>query len=194
MILSPTSDDRLLGALGTQGVPGRLAAITAIREEGSRIAAWPASLAGHWGEVGDRWEDLYVVAGVRRRGLHDEWQVVPIRDESVLRDPFPTIKRVWTISVVAAEIEGRNAVGNCHLDFKEAGLPEQCEKMHVGTVSPPSFAPSSKSSVDGAARTAACEWHVLPTAPGRRHLPRAFIAARSETGGMSPSAPRAPLQ
>lgn len=71
----------------------------------------------------------------------------------------------------AAECADQDAVDDRQLGFKDAGLLEHCGKVNVEIVPDPSFVPSPKSAVSGAARTAEFEWHVPVTASGHKYVP-----------------------
>jgi hypothetical protein len=173
VILSSTSDDRL-DALGTQGVPGCVAVVSAIREEDIRMATWPASLAGHSGEVGDSREYLPVVAGIRWSGVDHERHAVSVHDESVLRAQFSAINGAWASRFAAAEGTDHDAVDDRQFGLEDSRPPEQCEEVHVKIVPHPGFVPSPQTSVSSAARAAEFEWNVFPPATGYQHVPEDF--------------------
>jgi len=170
VILSATSDDRL-DALCMQGVAGRLAAVSAICEEDIRMTVQPASLTRNTWGVGDCLQDLSAIAGIRQRGVDDKRHAVSVHDESVLCPQFPGVNKAWASGIAAAECADQDAVDDRQLGFKDAGLLELCGKVNVEIVPDPSFVPSSKSAVSGAARTAEFEWHVLLTASGHKYVP-----------------------
>jgi len=171
--LSATSDDRL-DDLCMQGVSSGLAVVSTIREEDVRVAARPTSLPGDAREVGDCWKDLSVIAGIRRRGVDDERYSVPVNDEGVLRTQFPAVDRAWTSGIASTECADQHAIDDCQLSFKDAGPPEQREKVRVEVIQHAGFVPFSKTAVSGAARTAEFEWHAFPTAPGHKPVSQDF--------------------
>ena len=188
VILSPTSDD-WLDALCTQGVPSRLAVVSAICEENIRMAAWPATLPGRSGKVGDCGEYLSVITGIRRCGVDDERHAVSIHDESVLRAQFPAVNGAWASGLAAAEGTDHDAVDDRQIGFKDACVPEQSEEVHVEIVPHPGFVPSPQPSVSGAARASKFEWHVFPPATCHQHVPKDLDHGTVRTRGRPPSRP-----
>jgi hypothetical protein len=170
VILSPTSND-WLDALCPQGVPSRLAVVSAIRKEDIRMTAWPAALSGHSGKVGDSREYLPVITGVRWCGVDDERHAVSVHDESVLRAQFPAVNGAWASGFAATEGTNHDAVDDRQIGLEDPCFSEQSEEVHVEIVPQPGFVPSPQPSMSCAARATKFEWHVFPTATGNQHAP-----------------------
>ncbi len=135
------------------------------------MTARPALLAWDAGEVGDRRQDLPVIAGVGRRRVHHERHSVFVHDERVLYARFPAVNGTLSRGIAAAEGSDHDAVDDRQLGLEDADLPEQCEKTHMEIIPRPVLVPSSKPSVSGAARTAEFERHIFQPTTGHQHVP-----------------------
>ena len=140
-------------------------------------------------DVAGRLAVLSEIRGVGWRCVDDKRHTVSVHDENVLFLQCPAVDKTWASRFAATERADHDAIDDRQFGFKDAGLPEQRQKDHVEIVPNFGFVPSSKSSVDGAARTREFEEHVFPTTSAHHRRPQASDRCAVLTRGLPLASP-----